>query len=342
MNLAVTLTAAQAWIFLPLALPIALWACYTDITEFKIKNVTVLALLAGFIVLGPFALGWGEYAWRFAHFGVVLAIGFVLSAVMGIGAGDAKFAAAMAPFIALADVGTVLIVWTMVTLTTVVLYAIRKFIPMVANVGIRTRLQDALPLRHRAGPHACHLPCPRHHPGRRLSHEYPSRTARKLRPAAAPQAQRYGPDRRDDARHPAEDRVPQERGARLRNRHRDLPAHAADAGADRHAPRDGADAGHRHAARDLFERDGLPADRRRQGARARCAVAVGILRRDAGAAGGLQGTGEAPVDQERQDHPRPAGGLDGPPDPARGHDRPARAGGDIGPFGPDVRPARQR
>jgi hypothetical protein len=86
MNLEVTLSAMQGWIFLPLALPIALWACYTDITEFKIKNVTVLALLAGFILLGPFALGWGEYAWRFAHFGVVLAIGFVLSAVMGIGA----------------------------------------------------------------------------------------------------------------------------------------------------------------------------------------------------------------------------------------------------------------
>ena len=75
MNLEVTLTAMQAWIFLPLALPIALWACYTDITEFKIKNVTVLALLAGFIVLGPFAMGWDEYAWRFAHFGVVLAVG---------------------------------------------------------------------------------------------------------------------------------------------------------------------------------------------------------------------------------------------------------------------------
>ena len=68
MNLEVTLTAMQAWIFLPLALPIALWACYTDITEFKIKNVTVLALLAGFIVLGPFAMGWDEYAWRFRAF----------------------------------------------------------------------------------------------------------------------------------------------------------------------------------------------------------------------------------------------------------------------------------
>jgi prepilin peptidase CpaA len=137
MNLEVTLTAAQAWIFLPLALPIALWACYTDITEFKIKNVTVLALLGGFVVLGPIALGFEEYAWRFTHFGVVLLVGFILSAVMGIGAGDAKFAAAMAPFIALSDAGTVLVVWTMVTLATVLLYAVPRFIPMVAHVGIR-------------------------------------------------------------------------------------------------------------------------------------------------------------------------------------------------------------
>jgi prepilin peptidase CpaA len=137
MNLEVTLSAAQAWIFLPLALPIALWACYTDITEFKIKNVTVLALLGGFVVLGPIALGFEEYAWRFTHFGVVLLVGFILSAVMGIGAGDAKFAAAMAPFIALSDAGTVLVVWTMVTLATVLLYAVPRFIPMVAHVGIR-------------------------------------------------------------------------------------------------------------------------------------------------------------------------------------------------------------
>jgi prepilin peptidase CpaA len=68
MNLAVTLTTAQAWIFLPLALPIALWACYTDVTEFKIKNVTVLALLAGFVVLGPFALELGRLRVAFRAF----------------------------------------------------------------------------------------------------------------------------------------------------------------------------------------------------------------------------------------------------------------------------------
>jgi hypothetical protein len=152
MNLEVTLTAAQAWIFLPLALPIALWACYTDITEFKIKNVTVLALLAGFIVLGPFALGWGEYAWRFAHFGVVLAIGFVLSAVMGIGAGDAKFAAAMAPFIALSDAGHRAgrldhgDAGDRPSLRRAALH------PDGRQCRHPPRLQDALPLRHRAGP----------------------------------------------------------------------------------------------------------------------------------------------------------------------------------------------
>jgi hypothetical protein len=31
----------------------------------------------------------------------------------------------------------VLVVWTMVTLATVLLYAVPRFIPMVANVGIR-------------------------------------------------------------------------------------------------------------------------------------------------------------------------------------------------------------
>ena len=117
------------------------------------------------------------------------------------------------------------------------------------------------------------------------------------------------------------------------------PAHA---GADRHVARDGADAGHRHAACDLVQRDGLPADRCGQGARARRPVAVGILWRDARAAGGLQGSGQAPVDQERADHARSSGGLDGQPDPARGHDRPAWAGGHLRPFGADVRPSGQR
>ena len=56
------------------------------------------------MVIGLIALPFDEYLWRYAHFGVVLAIGFVMSSLGMLGAGDAKYAAAMAPFIALGDV----------------------------------------------------------------------------------------------------------------------------------------------------------------------------------------------------------------------------------------------
>ncbi|MBF9043267.1 hypothetical protein HKCCE4037_08015 [Rhodobacterales bacterium HKCCE4037] len=131
MSFDVALTASQAWIFLPICLPIALWAIYTDLTELKIKNVAVLALFAGFVVLGLFALPLPEYAWRFSHMAVVLLIGFVLSSLGVLGAGDAKFAAAMAPFVALPDAGLVLLIVTMSAFAFMIVHQVAKRIPAV-------------------------------------------------------------------------------------------------------------------------------------------------------------------------------------------------------------------
>lgn len=64
----------------------------------KIPNKAVLALGAVYIGLGLFVLPWQMWLWGLALGGGVLAIGFVLTALGLIGAGDAKFAAAMAPF----------------------------------------------------------------------------------------------------------------------------------------------------------------------------------------------------------------------------------------------------
>ena len=91
-----------AW-FLPFVLPIVIWVSWSDMATMKIPNKAVLALLGVFAIVGLVALPFTEYLWRYAHFAVVLAIGFVLSSVNMVGAGDAKFAAAMAPFIALPD-----------------------------------------------------------------------------------------------------------------------------------------------------------------------------------------------------------------------------------------------
>ncbi|MDT0682358.1 prepilin peptidase [Roseicyclus sp. F158] len=95
--------AEAAIVFLIPMLPICIWVAVSDLRRMKIPNRAVLAALAVFAVLGPFVLDWGEYAGRCLHVAVVIVLGFLLNLVRLVGAGDAKFAAAMAPFVALAD-----------------------------------------------------------------------------------------------------------------------------------------------------------------------------------------------------------------------------------------------
>lgn len=93
---------AALW-FLVFATPIALWVVWSDLRAMRIPNKAVLALLAVFAVVGLAVLPTGQWGWAWLHFAVVLTIGFLLSLTGGFGAGDAKFAAAMAPFVALGD-----------------------------------------------------------------------------------------------------------------------------------------------------------------------------------------------------------------------------------------------
>ena len=97
------LTAYAALWFLPFALPICIWAAWNDMAYMKIPNKSVIALMAVFFVIGLIALPLAEYPWRLLHLVVVMVIGFALNMIRAIGAGDAKFAAAMAPFIAKSD-----------------------------------------------------------------------------------------------------------------------------------------------------------------------------------------------------------------------------------------------
>lgn len=135
MTFTVSITAAQAWIFLPFVLPICLWAIATDLKFMAIRNMAVLALLAGFVVLGPFALPFGDYLWRYAHFAVILGIGFALWITPGIGfgAGDAKFAAAMAPFVAASDWAVFLMILSLTSILGVILHRLAKQVPVIVN-----------------------------------------------------------------------------------------------------------------------------------------------------------------------------------------------------------------
>jgi len=105
------LTASAALWFLPFVLPISLYVCFTDLREMRITNQAVLALGAVFIVIGPFLFPLPEYGWRLVQMAVVLVIGFLLNAGGAMGAGDAKFAAAAAPYIALGDLRLLLAIF---------------------------------------------------------------------------------------------------------------------------------------------------------------------------------------------------------------------------------------
>lgn len=126
---------AAAWLLVP-ALPICLWAAWSDLARMKIPNLAVLALLAGFAVAGPFVLPLPDYGWRWLHAGVMLVVGVVLNAAGAMGAGDAKFIAAAAPYVALGDLPTVLYLLALLAVLSFVLH----------------RLVRASPLR-RAAPH---------------------------------------------------------------------------------------------------------------------------------------------------------------------------------------------
>ena len=101
-------TATTALWFLPFALPIAVWVAWSDMKFMRIPNKAVLALTAVFLVVGLAALPLEVWAWRWTHLLVVLAIGFVANLAGVIGAGDAKYAAAMAPFFPASDLRLVL------------------------------------------------------------------------------------------------------------------------------------------------------------------------------------------------------------------------------------------
>ena len=97
------LPTAAALTFLPFALAIGIWVAWSDMRSMKIPNYAVLALGAAYLVTGPFVLPLATYAWGWALCAIVLATGFVLNAAGALGAGDAKFAAAMAPYFVLSD-----------------------------------------------------------------------------------------------------------------------------------------------------------------------------------------------------------------------------------------------
>jgi prepilin peptidase CpaA len=93
------LTMPQAALaFLVLITPICAWVIYTDLKYMKIRNKAVYALLIVFAIAGLLVLPFDVYAWRWVNALAIFALGYILNQIAHFGAGDAKFAAAAAPY----------------------------------------------------------------------------------------------------------------------------------------------------------------------------------------------------------------------------------------------------
>lgn len=132
-------SALAGWVFLPFALVISIWVSISDMSRMKIPNKAVMALFVVFVVTGAVVVllggfDWMDYLWRFAHLAVVLLIGFIMNAARLLGAGDAKFAAAMAPFVALGDLASFAYIFAAAILIGFVLHRLAKRIGFIRRL----------------------------------------------------------------------------------------------------------------------------------------------------------------------------------------------------------------
>ena len=120
------LDAGAALAFLPFVAAIALWVAWSDMARMKIPNAAVLALMGVYAAVGPVVLPLGAWGWGFAAAAGVLVLGFLGNAAGLFGAGDAKFAAAAAPFVAAGDIALLGVVLALVTLGAVAAHRLAR------------------------------------------------------------------------------------------------------------------------------------------------------------------------------------------------------------------------
>ena len=128
------MTLTQALWFLPFALPIAIWVSWSDMKFMKIPNKSVIALAAVWLIVGFFVMERPDWLWGFAFLAIALVIGFGANMISLIGAGDAKFAAAMAPFFVVADWRYALGLFTVCLLAAFVIHRVARRIPALKSL----------------------------------------------------------------------------------------------------------------------------------------------------------------------------------------------------------------
>ena len=140
------------WFAILALLPLMALTAWFDLKHLRIPNALALAVLAVFLVAGLWGLPLETFLWRLGAAALVLAAGFALFAAGLIGGGDAKMAAALAPFVAAEDVATLLVLYAVVTLVLLVVLRLAMQLARRSETGWRAVDQYARPPRERVFP----------------------------------------------------------------------------------------------------------------------------------------------------------------------------------------------
>ena len=125
------LTTVQAYWLAPACIPLALWIALSDMKRMKIPNLASILMIAAWATLGFMAFPLATWGWGWAIMGIALAIGILGNAISLFGAGDAKFAAAMAGVFVTADPGRLAILVCAAMIGALVTHRIARAIPAV-------------------------------------------------------------------------------------------------------------------------------------------------------------------------------------------------------------------
>ena len=125
------LTAVQAYWLAPACIPLALWVALSDMQRMKIPNMASILMIAAWATLGFMAFPLATWGWGWAIMGIALVIGIAGNAISLFGAGDAKFAAAMAGVFVTADPGMLAILVCGAMIGALVTHRIARAIPAV-------------------------------------------------------------------------------------------------------------------------------------------------------------------------------------------------------------------
>ncbi len=124
-------TVREAAILLPFILPIAIWVAWSDLKFMKIPNKAVIAMALVWLCLGWLAVPLPVWLWGFAIMAIVLVAGFLGNLVGLFGAGDAKFAAAMAGVFSGGDLRLILTLYAACSIGALIVHRGMKRVPAI-------------------------------------------------------------------------------------------------------------------------------------------------------------------------------------------------------------------